>query len=84
MPRPRPCCVTWGPSPPKGHSSPNFLSLFLAFHVLYTVHLCVITAIRVRHSRGENAYWSWLSVCVSVCRQIPTPLHGPGCNLGEL
>ena len=24
-----------------------------------------------------------LSVCLSVPRRIPTPLHGPGCNLGE-
>jgi len=25
-----------------------------------------------------------LCVCLSVPRHMPTPLHGPGCNLGEL
>jgi len=36
----------------------------------------------------RNVLWSRVSVCVSVCLSVrgrmPTLLHGPGCNLGEL
>ena len=37
--------------------------------------------------KRRNRYWPRPSVCLSVClsvlRRILTPLHGPGCNVGE-
>ena len=41
---------------------------------------------RVRRSRGEM-YSGHVRLCVcllSVARRMPTLLHGPGCNLGEI
>jgi len=48
-----------------------------------TTHAKCNDVIIFRVSRRRNAYWSRASVCLSVCRRMPTLLHGPGCNLAE-
>jgi len=56
-------------------------SSVLSLPVLFTVG--VITFL-VRRSRSEMYVGHGrLSMCLSVPPRIPTPLHGPGCNLGE-
>jgi len=98
-PRPRPHCVTWGQSSPsqKWYTKWSPISataehlLSFVFHVHYTVHFYVITAIRVRHSTSSLAETKMhighgrlcLSVCVSVHHRIRTLLHGSRCILEE-
>jgi len=48
------------------------------------MYVCIV-AIGVRRSRGEMYIdQDRLCVCMSFPRRIPTLLHGPGCNLGNV
>jgi len=67
----------------KGHNAPVFRSLAVYREMMRRVGDCLLLHFARVVDNAKCIFVTCVCVCLSVCRRMPTLLHGPGCNLGE-